>query len=295
MPLEKEPGEIVMKKLEKQAWGSIFLFLLGLFLASYSEANDYKIAVGDKLRVSVWGNKDLDDTVTVRPDGKITFDLIGDVKAEGLEPLELRRILAIKLANYIKNPEVTVKLVGMDRMRIFIIGSLPGAGERTVRGSPTLMQFLSAMMPLPDTIDLKKSYLIRNNKKHDVDFYELLVNDDISYNIYLNSQDTIVFKNKPKKELKAEKDPYKTDIRIIGAVRKVGRFKYRNGMTLLDAILGAGGFTEFADPSETVISRRTEDKIEQFIIDMDAVQRGEIDKDIQLKQGDIISVPESIW
>jgi polysaccharide export outer membrane protein len=66
-------------------------------------------------------------------------------------------------------------------------------------------------------------------------------------------------------------------------------------MTLLDAILGAGGFTEFANPSETVISRRKEDKIEQIVIDMEAVQKGEIDKDVELKPGDIISVPESIW
>jgi polysaccharide export outer membrane protein len=274
---------------------TVFLFfLIGTIFTPLLEAADYKIVVGDKLRISVWGNPNLDDQVTVRPDGKISFDLIGEVKAEGLRPLELKKIVTVKLAEFIKDPEVTVKLIGTDMFRIYIMGPLPGVGEKTIRGSTSLMQFLSTMMPIPDEIDLKKSYLIRNNKKLDIDFHELLINDNLDYNIPLQSQDTIVFKEKPVVE-KENQDPFKTDIRIVGAVRREGRIKYRKQMTLLDAILGAGGFTEFANPSQTVISRKSEDKIEQIIIDMEAVQAGEIDKDVELKPGDIISVPESIW
>jgi len=278
---------------------TVFLFfLIGTIFTPLSEAADYKITVGDKLRISVWGNPNLDDQVTVRPDGKISFDLIGEVKAEGLKPLDLKKIITVKLAEFIKDPEVTVKLVGTDRFRIYVMGPLPGVGEKSIRGSTSLMQFLSTMMPIPDEIDLKKSYLIRDNKRLDLDFYELLINDNLEYNIPLKSNDTIVFKEKEKTLIEKEEeqeDPFKTDIRIVGAVHREGRIKYRKQMTLLDAILGAGGFTEFANPSETVISRRREDKIEQIVIDMEAVQAGEIDKDVELKPGDIISVPESIW
>lgn len=278
---------------------TVFLFfLIGTIFTPLSEATDYKITVGDKLRISVWGNPNLDDQVTVRPDGKISFDLIGEVKAEGLKPLELKKIITVKLAEFIKDPEVTVKLIGADMFRIYVMGPLPGVGEKSIRGATSLMQFLSTMMPIPGEIDLKKSYLIRDNKRLDLDFYELLINDNLEYNIPLQSNDTIVFKEKEKTVIEKEEeqeDPFKTDIRIVGAVRREGRIKYRKQMTLLDAILGVGGFTEFANPSETVISRKSEDKIEQIVIDMEAVQAGEIDKDVELKPGDIISVPESIW
>lgn len=273
---------------------ALLTFFMGMIFLPPSDAGDYKIGVGDNLHISVWGNKNLDDKVTVRPDGMISFDLIGEVKADGLKPLELKRILTIKLAEFIKDPEVTVKLIGTDTFSIYVMGPLPGVGQKTIRGSTNLMQFLSTLMPLPNKIDLKKSYLIRDNKKIDVNFHELLIEDNLAYNIPLESQDMIVFKEKPLLEQKDD-DPFKTDIRVVGAVRREGRIKYRGGMSLLDAILGAGGFTDFANPSKTIISRRHEDKIEQFVIDMEAVQAGEIDKDIELKPGDIISVPESIW
>jgi polysaccharide export outer membrane protein len=184
---------------------TVFLFFfIGTIFTPLSEAADYKITVGDKLRISVWGNPNLDDQVTVRPDGKISFDLIGEVKAEGLKPLELKKIITVKLAEFIKDPEVTVKLIGTDMFRIYVMGPLPGVGEKSIRGSTFLMQFLSTMMPIPDEIDLKKSYLIRDNKRLDLDFYELLINDNLEYNVPLQSNDTIVFKEKEKTVIEEE-------------------------------------------------------------------------------------------
>ena len=59
--------------------------------ASAAKATDYRLAPGDKLRIDVYKDEQLSQSVQIRPDGKITMPLVGDVPATGLTPLELRR------------------------------------------------------------------------------------------------------------------------------------------------------------------------------------------------------------
>ena len=68
----------------------------------------YKIGVDDGLQITVWRNPDLSTTVPVRPDGKISVPLVGDVQAGGLTPEEVAAHIKQKLAYYIRDPNVTV-------------------------------------------------------------------------------------------------------------------------------------------------------------------------------------------
>ena len=72
----------------------------------------YRIGIGDSLTVSVWKNGDLGGGGTVRPDGKISVPLIGDIHAAGLTAEELAEIVEKQLSNYIRNPQVTVIITG---------------------------------------------------------------------------------------------------------------------------------------------------------------------------------------
>lgn len=74
---------------------------------SYTE-EEYKIGVGDAIAVDVWGNANLSIQVPVRPDGKISMALIGDVLAADHTTTELADIIATRLQEYVKNPQVTV-------------------------------------------------------------------------------------------------------------------------------------------------------------------------------------------
>lgn len=74
---------------------------------SYSE-EEYLIGVGDTIRVDVWGNAQLSIQVPVRPDGKISMALIGDVLAADNSTTELAEKITSRLLEYIKNPQVTV-------------------------------------------------------------------------------------------------------------------------------------------------------------------------------------------
>lgn len=279
---------------------SIYLLLLLLFIAlpTLTAADDYIIAPGDKINVSVWGNKDLSNQITVRSDGKISFPLIGEVKASGLTPLQLREKIASQLAEFVNNPEVTVNLVESDQLTIYIFGNLKASGEKKFKGNTNLLQLFSMIGSLPSHIDLKTSFLIRNNDKLPVDMYRLIKEGDLTQNVFLKSGDTIFLKDNLQIAAPAPTaivDKFTSKIRVVGEVKNEKTIDYEPGMTLLDAISAAGGLTPYARPTATKVIRRQNDKIEEILINLDAVREGQVDKNIKLEPGDMISVPASLF
>lgn len=88
------------------------------------DRESYVIGPEDRLEVVVWKNPELSTTVPVRPDGRISIPLVDDVQAAGLTPAELKLVLAEKLAEYVKNPEVTVVVDQINSKRVYLMGGL---------------------------------------------------------------------------------------------------------------------------------------------------------------------------
>ncbi len=290
---------------KKWVWlGLVPIIFMAVFLPVIAPAappGDYIIGIGDNLSISVWGQKDLSAVrVTVRPDGKISFPLIKDeILADGLTPLQLKELLTQKLAEFINNPEVTVTLVETQANIIYVYGNVPGAGVKKIPPDINLLQFFSQFGHIPDNVDLRESFIVRKNKKLDVNLAKLLQEYDLSQNEILRPGDTIFFKERPKSAAVTTaappKDLFAEKIRVIGEVERQGTFDYKEGMTILDAILQTGGFTPYANPNKTKLVRRKGNKIEEILIDMEAVKNGEIDKNIKLEPGDVVSVPASMF
>lgn len=75
---------------------------------SIGVVEEYLLGVGDAVQVSVWRNPDLSVSVLVRPDGKISVPLAGDIEVDGVSTGELSKMIEAKLNSYIRNPKVTV-------------------------------------------------------------------------------------------------------------------------------------------------------------------------------------------
>ncbi|MCG8313622.1 MAG: polysaccharide biosynthesis/export family protein [Pseudomonadales bacterium] len=163
---------------------------------------EYIIGVGDTLNVSVWRNEDLSITVPVRPDGKISTPLVGDVVAAGLTASELSAMLTDKLENFVRTPQVTV------------IVTSPRSAE----------------------------YLHR--------------------------------------------------IRVVGAVESPQSVPYRVGMTVMDAVLLAGGTLPFAAGNNAKLSRG--DNTYPVYLD-DILKQGDMKSNYELMPSDTISIPEKIF
>jgi len=75
---------------------------------SIGVVDEYLLGIGDAVQISVWRNSDLSVSVTVRPDGKISVPLAGDIKVDGKSTQVLSGEIEEKLGDYIRNPKVTV-------------------------------------------------------------------------------------------------------------------------------------------------------------------------------------------
>jgi len=108
------------------------------------EAPDaYGIGIGDVLEISVWKNPELSVTVPVRPDGRISVPLLGDVQAAGMTPLALKQVLTQGFKEYVTAPGVSVMVKEIHSRRIFVTGEVVHPGAYDLQPSTKLMQALA--------------------------------------------------------------------------------------------------------------------------------------------------------
>jgi len=119
------------------------LLLLAAVGAQAQQLPDYTMNPGDALDVSVWKEPDLTKTVAVRPDGKFSFPLAGEVVAVGHTVTQLQTEIANRLKKYIPDPVVTVALSGLDGNRVFVIGQVNKPGAFVMNPRLTVLQALS--------------------------------------------------------------------------------------------------------------------------------------------------------
>ncbi len=124
---------------------------------------DYRLGPGDKLRIEVYKDPQLSQSVQVRPDGKITLPLVGDVEANGRTPIELRDAIAQALKEYMNNPVVTVIVVEATAATAYVVGEVTHPGAVKLDGAVTVLQALALAGGLKDFANEKKIRVIRKN------------------------------------------------------------------------------------------------------------------------------------
>jgi polysaccharide export outer membrane protein len=111
--------------------------------AAASVSKDYQLAIGDKLRIEVYKDPQLSQSLQIRPDGKITLPLVGDVMAAGQTALNLRDTLAKSLREYISNPVVTVIVVETVPPSVYVMGEVNTPGTIPLKDEITVLQALA--------------------------------------------------------------------------------------------------------------------------------------------------------
>ena len=262
----------------------IITFTLLVLISSPSLASDYVIGEGDVLNISVWGVKEMSLSQTVRPDGKITVPALGEVVASGLTPLELQKKLTKALKKLIKNPVVTVIVEKITNNRVYVFGGGIKSGIYNIDRKTTLLQLLCQIGDLTNA-DLHNSYVERNGKKIKKDFYNLFVKGDTSEDINILPDDVIFI------PALTEKNVY-----VVGAVNTPKFILYRDGLTVLEAILDAGGFNKFAKQNDVIIYRKDRGKETTIKVKLkDLMKEGDLTQNIKLKPGDYIVVKEGLF
>jgi polysaccharide export outer membrane protein len=117
-------------------------------------AQPFPLGSGDVLEVSVWGDANLVRKVLVRPDGRISFPLVGDMQAAGRSVEDLRSELEKKIGEFITGTPVTVMLVEARSIRVSVVGKVQKPGVFPMDGPMTVLQALAmagGMTPFAST------------------------------------------------------------------------------------------------------------------------------------------------
>jgi polysaccharide biosynthesis/export protein len=107
------------------------------------DTQDYRIGPGDVLQLFVWKEPELTREVAVRPDGKVTIPLLGDVDATGRLPQQLATDVTKMLARFIEVPVVTIGVKSSNSARFYVLGQVGHPGEFPLAGRTTVLQGLA--------------------------------------------------------------------------------------------------------------------------------------------------------
>lgn len=122
---------------------------------------DYRLVPGDKLRIEVYRDAQLSQSLQVRPDGKITVPLIGDVPAQGRTSNELRDALVTSLKEYNTNPVVTVIVVETNPPVFYVMGEVNSPGTFPIKGQVSAVQALAMAGGFKDFAKTKDISILR--------------------------------------------------------------------------------------------------------------------------------------
>jgi len=152
----------------------------------------YVIGAQDILMIKVWREQDFTGPYTVRPDGKITIPLVGDVQASGLTPERLGEQLKQALSDYINSPDVSVSLQAVNSKKFFITGEVMRAGEYPLAIPTKVFDALSNAGGFRDFANKKKIIIIRGPERIKFNYQDILKGKNLEQNIFLENGDTVV-------------------------------------------------------------------------------------------------------
>jgi len=162
-------------------------------------AYNYLVGPGDELNICVWGNPEVSQSVTVRPDGKVTTPLVEDVVVSGLTPTQVARKIEEKLSVYIKEPIVTViaeGFVGPYSEQVRIIGEASKPQALPYREDMTLLDVVIAVGGITEFADGNNASVVRivdgQQRQFSIRIDDLISDGDISANVDILPGDILI-------------------------------------------------------------------------------------------------------
>jgi len=159
---------------------------------------DYIIGPEDVLEITVWRNQDLSKIVAVRPDGRISLPLIGDVVAVGKTPTQLTEEISVKLKEYKENPQVSIVMREVNSYSIFVLGEVGKPGRYPLKSKTTLLQGITVAGGFTQTAARNKLVVFRfgdgghGDERFKASYDDIVLREGSNQNIELQPGDTIV-------------------------------------------------------------------------------------------------------
>lgn len=256
-------------------------------LPAYADA-DYILGPEDEISITVWDNPDLTRTARINLEGKISFPLIGELSVIGLTQLQLEKRMRDMLSDgYLKDPHVSIQVTEYRSQKVSIIGEVNSPGSYPLTKRTTVVEAIAMAGGVRQEAD-HEIMIVRpktGNPTHNAVLPDQVDPNDVikvpirevlegekTRNIAVQNGDTVFV---PKIKV----------FYITGEVKRPGQYTYMKGMTVLNAIGTAGGFTDKAATKKVKVVREKNAKKEEISIGPEGL----------VEPGDTVVVPESFW
>jgi polysaccharide export outer membrane protein len=161
-----------------------------------SSTGDYVLGVEDKLLISVWKEPDLSRTAAIRPDGKITCPLVGDIQAAGRTAKQLSADLTTALARFVKEPVVNVSVESIESYKVYVLGQVSTQGALILRRRTRLLEAIALSGGMTQFANKADVVLIRYDDDKEsrlrIDYRKIVSGEKSELNIFLKPGDTII-------------------------------------------------------------------------------------------------------
>ena len=286
----------MIKKSSLLALLFIFAIFPNIFIFCYSQENqeiqetqrdtekDYIISADNIIEISVYGEPDLSATIRVSQDGTINYPFLGPIKAAGLSVRELETNITELLGeDYLVTPRVTVFV--KEYGKISVLGAVNSPGAYEAKENLTLTKVIALAGGFSETANTSKVKIIRivgrEKETIEVDVDQILEKafDDVE----IKPNDTIIVGEYGR-------------ISIMGQIVKPGVYNLKRNLSVMEAIILAGGFTPTAAQNGTKVIRVEDGQKKIIPVPVFNIsKRGDSSQDILLQAGDTIVVPESFF
>ena len=263
-----------------------------------SYIKEYRASRGDILEISIFGSETeggkqvIVDEVIVAPDGKLYYMFVDGFFVEGLVLDEIKQELETHLSKMYVEPQVSVTPKFVQNQNYVILGKVNSPGLYPLNTTVNLRQAIGNAGGISlggfqgttiNIANLKNSFIIRDGKKLDIDFEELIISEGSNQNIIVNSGDYIYIASSLLEE-----------VFLLGAVREQKPIPYKDGMTVMSILSGSAGTIEGVlddgKLSQVLIIRGSLEDPRVIRINLYDVLAGR-GRDVYVLPGDIVYVP----
>mgnify|MGYP000500529464 FL=1 len=256
----------------------------------------YTLGPDDVISIRVYNNQDLsNESITVSGDGKIKLPLLGNIEVAGLTPPEVEDLITRKLVQnkYLNDPQISVQIQKYQSKEILVLGTVKNPGTYTLKGAESVLDLISRAGGIDFSTGGQNLTLVRTENSPEKGNHKVAIK--INLNKLLDGKQQyadLLLQNKDIIYV-----PAAEKYTIMGEVEDPGDYTIDNGgISIVQAVGKAGGYTRIAAPNRTKIIRSTSDNRKVIQVDMNVLTEQSNYKDmVQIKPNDIIIVPESYF
>ncbi len=246
---------------------------------------DYRIRVGDELAVTIYGEKDLSNQVSVLPGGTIVLPLVGQIPVGGQTPDQASKTVATSLRRYLRDPVVTIAVAKEAPLVVLVLGDVVKPDKYSLDPQSHLIDAIAAAGGLgPTNGDYPDARVATaGGKVTNYSLQKLFRDGDMALNVPLTDNMTVYIPS-----------PETFNIVVEGAVQHPGDVQLHAGDRLSIALARAG-FDQATNPDLNRVQIRRigpDGKPQQTVVNMYKIYNsGDLSKDIVMEKGDLVIVP----